>query len=207
MVSVVLESRNLLFIHVPKTGGGSISRVLRTKPDAVIHPVHSMRDAEPCVTQLRRRLPKPLEAYRTVAFVRNPWDWTVSGYLHVTQNMPAFARPPAFRQFVLGDWKGATRSPYPTKFADPDAYVAYHTQITPWEHLFPEGEAARIDQLCSFENLASDAQAFLGATTLPQVNRSVRAHYSAYFDAETREIVAARHGPLIARMGYTFEHA
>ncbi len=205
MVSVLLEDRNLLFVHVPRTGGGTISRLLRTEPDAKIYPVQNMSVAQPCVEHLSRQLCKPLCEYRTVAFVRNPWDWTVSGYLHVTQNMPAYEKPPTFRDFVLGDWKGATTLHYPTKFATPEACVAYHTQITPWEHLFASGQTDEIDTLCAFETLERDARETLGLKSqLPHVNRSERAHYSRYFDDDTRAAVAHRHADLINGVGYVF---
>ncbi|NOX95255.1 MAG: sulfotransferase family protein [Alphaproteobacteria bacterium] len=205
MVSVLLEDRNLLFVHVPKTGGGSISRLLRTEPDAKTYPVQNMSVARPCVQQLSEQLDQPLSKYRTVAFVRNPWDWTVSGYLHMTESMPAYEQPPTFRDFILGDWTGATRLHYPTKFTTPQAYVAYHTQITPWEHLFLSGENVKIDTLCAFETLDRDARNALGLEIpLPHVNRSERTHYSQYFDDETEVEIANRHAELIEKCGYVF---
>ncbi len=205
MVSVLLKDRNLLFIHVPKTGGGSISRALRSEPDAVLYPVHGMAVAEPCISQLSQQLDKPLNEYRTVAFVRNPWDWTVSGYLHVTENMRAYDSPPTFKEFVHGNWLGATILQYPTKFTEPEAYVAYHTQITPWMHLFPSGSNASIHHLCTYENLERDAKEVLGIKTpLPHANRSKRDHYSGYYDDETRERVGIRHADLINAIGYVF---
>jgi len=205
MVSVLLKDRNLLFLHVPKTGGGSISRLLRNEPDAVLYPVRAMSEAEPCIQQLERQLSKPVTAYRTVAFVRNPWDWAVSGYLHVTQNMPAYGSPPSFRDFVLGDWRRATILPYPKKFNTPEAYVAYHTQITPWEHLSASSRSVTISRLCRFENLASETSDVFRVTgQLPHANKSERRHYSDYFDDETQSIIAERHADLIDRFGYQF---
>ncbi|MEM9572535.1 MAG: sulfotransferase family 2 domain-containing protein [Pseudomonadota bacterium] len=206
MVSVLLKDRNLLFLHVPKTGGGSVSRVLRTEPDAEIYPVTEMSVAEPCVSQLAKQLPKPFREYTTVAFVRNPWDWTVSGYLHVTQNLPAYHAPPSFHDFVLGDWTSATILRYPQKFKTAKAYVAYHTQITPWEHLKGSGQSVSIDRICRFENLAKDAaDVFQTTVRLPHANKSERRHYSEYFDAETQSTVARRHADLIEKFGYQFD--
>ena len=208
MVSVLLQERGLLFIHVPKTGGGSISRLLRAEPDAKAYPVENMSVAQPCARQLSKQVGKPLTEYRTVAFVRNPWDWTVSGYLHVTRNMPAYEKPPAFKDFVLGDWAGATILRYPEKFKTPEAYVAYHTQITPWQHLFPPDQNIEVDTLCTFENLERDVLQSLGLKArLPHVNRSQRAHYSQYFDDETQAATAAKHADLIERFGYVFDRS
>ena len=205
MVSVLLKDRNLLFLHVPKTGGGSISRLLRNEPDAVLYPVRGMTEAEPCIQQLQRQLSKPVKAHRTVAFVRNPWDWAVSGYLHVTQSMPAYESPPSFRNFVLGEWRGATILQYPQKFNTPEAYVAYHTQITPLEHLTASSRSVTISRLCRFEDLACETSDVFGVTEqLPHVNESARWHYSDYFDDETQSVIAERHAGLIDQFGYQF---
>lgn len=208
MVSVLLEDANLLFMHVPKTGGGSISRVLRQRDNAKVFAVSGMSAAVPCREQLELQLPRPVSSYSTVAFVRNPWDWTVSGYLHVTRNLPAFEEPPAFADFLHGAWKEATILQYPQKFTTPLAYVAYHTQITPWEHLGGRAGSADIDRICTFESLADDARAFLGIEeALPHVNQSERRHYSAYYDDHTKNWVAGRHADVIEKFGYRFDQA
>ena len=49
MVSVWLQDRDLVFLHVPKTAGGSISRALLEEPDAVNLGVRDMSVAVPCV--------------------------------------------------------------------------------------------------------------------------------------------------------------
>jgi len=157
------------------------------------------------VVQLGRQLDKPLHEYKTVAFVRNPWDWTVSGYLHVTQNMPAYDHPPTFRDFVLGDWGHPTILQYPKKFTTANAYVEYHTQITPWQHLFGPERNVKIDRLCTFEALADDVRDVFGTTNeLPHANKSERRHYSEYYDEETQFITAERHQELIEAFGYRF---
>ena len=119
MVSVVLEATNELFLHVPKVAGGSISRALLTRSDAVRYAVSGMETAVPCVDQLQQQLPKPIANYVSVACVRNPWDWVVSGYLQVVENKPAFKSAPSFRDFLMGGWKLATESVYPQKFTNP----------------------------------------------------------------------------------------
>ena len=70
-------------------------------------------------------------------FVRNPWDWTVSGWKHVTQNQDAYGGAgPDFATFVTGNWRaGLTRNPNRLKFATPELFVAFHAKITQWEHV------------------------------------------------------------------------
>ncbi|MEM6414339.1 MAG: sulfotransferase family 2 domain-containing protein [Pseudomonadota bacterium] len=206
MVSVLLKDRNLLFVHIPKTGGGSISRVLRREPDAVVYAVENMVHAKTCVQQLEPRLPKKLSQYQTVAFVRNPWDWAVSGFLHVTQNQPAYQNPPTFKAFLIGDWRGADWSAYPEKFANPKAYVAYHTQITQWDHLCANSNRSKVKTVCKYERLQKDVRRHLNILSpLPKVNRSDRDHYSRYYDETLIQIVADRNSDLIDTYGYDFK--
>ncbi len=206
MVSVWLQDRDVVFLHVPKTAGGSISRALLEEPDAVNIGVRDMSVAVPCVEQLQAQLDVPLSSLRTVTCVRNPWDWTVSGWLHVTRNRPAYDDPPSFRDFVMGAWHGATTLQYPHKFTTPEAYVSYHTQITQWDHLGGAGSPIDIDAVCRFENLEVDFRdVFDTDKTLGHTNRSERAPYVTYYNEDTRQVVAERNEPLIERFGYRFD--
>ena len=208
MVSVVLDSTDQLFIHVPKAAGGSISRSLLTKPDAVRYSVTNMEFAVPCVEQLQAHLPRLISDYSSVACVRNPWDWAVSGYLQVTTNMPAFKAVPSFRDFMLGGWKLATERVYPRKFTTAIAYVAYHTQISQWDHLGGQGGLDAIDHICRFETLIDDlAQTSLSIDRLPHIHRSERVHYSRYFDDELIDLVYRSNIDLVRTFGYSFESA
>ena len=205
MVSVVLAERDVLFLHVPKTAGASISRALQREPDAISYSVSGMAHVEPCAKQLARQLPKLIDQYRTVTVVRNPWDWMVSAYLHVTANAPAFVDPPSFKDFLLGGWERANLIQYPQKFSNPVAYVAYHSQVTQEEHLSIDGAPLRIDEMCRFERLKDDLQiAFGKSLDLPHVNRSDRLHYSRYYDDETKRLIAERNAALIEACGYQF---
>ncbi len=206
MVSVVLESTNELFIHVPKTAGGSVSRGLLRVEGAARYSVQNMAIAVPCVVQLERQLPRPISEFRSIVCIRNPWDWTVSGYLQVTTNMPAFSAAPSFREFVFGDWKLASKRVYPEKFTNALAYVVYHTQITQWEHLGGQRGLDAIDWVCRFESLETDlARTSLPIGELPHIHRSDRLHYSKYYDDELINRVGEANEDLIRTFGYEFE--
>jgi len=206
MVSVVLEATDELFLHVPKVAGGSISRALLTRSDAVRYAVCGMETAVPCVVQLQQQLPKPISSYCSIACVRNPWDWAVSGYLQVVENKPAFKSAPSFGNFLKGAWKLATESVYPEKFDSPLAYVAYHTKISQLEHLGGIKGVDELDHVCRFESLEADlAKTPIDIGSLPHIHRSERFHYSRYYDDELVNLVANANEDLIRLFDYRFE--
>ena len=206
MVSVVLKSTNELFVHVPKVAGGSISRALLTRSDAVRYAVADMDIAIPCVEQLQRQLPNPVSSYQSTACVRNPWDWTVSGYLQVTANMSAYQSAPSFREFLLGGWALATKRVYPDKFANPTAYVAYHTQIGQWEHLGGQRGIDSLDHICRFEALKTDLKkTALPIDDLSHIHQSERVHYAQYYDDELVDKVYRNNQDLIRAFSYSFD--
>lgn len=145
-------------------------------------------------------------------FVRDPWDWTVSGWLYVTRNRPAYGdHPPEFGAFVRGDWRrGIVHNPHPLKFRSARASVLYHTRVTQDAHLsvgLPP-RPAPIAFYARFERLGEDwariCERLGQEIALPHANRSERTPYADYYDDETRRIVASRNADLIERFGYRF---
>lgn len=72
---IINEDKNFIFIHIPKTAGGSMSKVLRATPGSVkVKPTHGFAKD------------KCLKDMFSFAFVRNPWDRIYSIYSFVSQN-------------------------------------------------------------------------------------------------------------------------
>ena len=204
-----------LFLHLPKTAGHSISTGLAEAfPEADRHPVRGLRNAQGAARYAARRIGEAtMETAYSFCFVRNPWDWTVSGWKHVTRNQDAYGRKgPEFGAFIDGAWRhGLKRNPNKLKFATPHLFVAYHTQITQWEHLslgWPRARPAPMAFYARFEHLDRDWERIcerLGREiVLPKLNVSTRSHYTEHYDDRLRAIVAERNAPLIERFGYRF---
>lgn len=214
MSSAHLRSRGAMFVHVPKTAGYSVTVALRGSDlDVAFHPVRNLRRPTGSARWITSVAGRRFWAENfTFCFVRNPWDWTVSGWKHVTRNKPCYDDPPEFGAFVRGEWRrGLGPNPSPEKYRSAAVCVAHHTQVTQWEHLqigFPR-RLAPFDRVCRFERLAEEWEEVcerLGVEMpLPHENRSERTHYSAYYDEETRRIVERRNAPLIERFGYRFD--
>ncbi|PZX14905.1 sulfotransferase family protein [Palleronia aestuarii] len=214
MATQYLPSCNALFLHVPKTAGFSISTALSEAfSDSEAHPVRGMTTLEGAAQQIGHRLGPDIFARTwSFCFVRNPWDWAVSGWLHVTRNKRVYGdTPPDFDQFLREGWdRGILRNPNPMKFETPVMFVAYHTQVTQEEHLAAgDGGPVPLAFHARFEQLQEDwtriCERLGREIALPHQNRSERRHYSEYYSDELRDIVARRNAGLIARFGYTFD--
>jgi hypothetical protein len=120
--------------------------------------------------------------------VRNPWDRMVSYYFTPTQSPETWSRE-KFRGIIS---KAVSVADY-LRLDDGD-----------------EDPFANVDYFMRFENLTDDFRTVCGRLhisppTLPQLNRSTRAHYSKYYDDALRELVRARFAAEIERFSYTFE--
>lgn len=215
MASLHIAGENAFFLHVPKTAGMSVSTALAESfPKATRLPVRDMRRAHGAARHMLHRVgPEPLCRGFSFCFVRNPWDWTVSGWKHVTRNKLAYGDdPPDFEAFVTGHWRdGLQHNPYRRKFRSAELFVAYHTQVTQWQHLTFGRLRPRLAPLAfvaRFERLEEDwariCERLRRDIPLPRINVSPRSHYTEHYDDKLRAIVAARNAELIGRFGYRF---
>jgi len=214
MASLYIPSCNATFLHLPKTAGYSISTALADSfADAEPYPTRGMDRLEGTAAHVARRLGRDIFARSwSFCFLRNPWDWTVSGWRFVTSNKNAYGdAAPSFERFVRGGWKdGARHNPHPRKFTTPELYVAFHTQVTQDDHLIAlDGtEPVPMAFYARFEHLSQDWSRIcdrLGRDiVLPHMNRTDRGHYTDYYTDELRAIVARRNARLIDRFGYRF---
>jgi hypothetical protein len=215
MTSVLIPEANAFFLHLPKTAGTSVSRALREAfPAARNLPTAGLRRPVGTARHLATRVGRGVyERSYSFCFLRNPWDWTVSGWKHVTGARDAYdGNGPDFAEFVAGDWRrGLGRNPHPEKYATTELHVAFHAKITQWEHLllgWPRPRPAPMAFYARFERLGEDWARIcerLGRDMpLPAFNVSARSHYTEHYDDRLRRIVAERNAPLIERFGYRF---
>lgn len=207
-------TKQFIFIHVPKTAGTSIGRLLR--PYAL---------AKTPKTQFRRVLSKlpipeqPEKAYRPVhasarwvrlkygaerfdafysfAVVRNPYDLFVSRYNYILNRERHHSHRKVRRASFLEYARAEKRK----------LIFGARDQMS----MLDDG-AGRIivKNLFRFENLDRAAEricADLGIsqeTTLPKVNDYPRDHYSTYYDDESRAIVETIYKRDLEAFGYGF---
>lgn len=187
---MICTKLKVIFIHIPRTGGTSIEQALVGK-----NWWHVERATKHLTWfQARQIYTEYWDQYLKFSVVRNPWDWMVSLYYAHNYTRSA-ARGISWREYVK----------HPR--------LASHEQDTVIQSAIIGSE---IDFVLRFENLGPDfkrlcARIGLEAPELPNYSaRSGRVglnkqHYSCYYDAELREIIANRHKDDIRRFNYKFE--
>lgn len=193
MPSVYSPNRSFLFVHIPKCAGSSIHHALGTVPDSrFVTTPHDIAMGHSTSKNLRALLGK--EAWDNCfkfTFVRNPYDWLVSLYFHVRQNV---------QDKHIRYWKPAqkevTKQIKSLSFKD---YVRYQAdmagtveQYDQHSYILGGKGAMLIDFLGRFETISSDWSLITSRigipTKLPYKNKSTHKHCSDYYDDSTQEI-------------------
>ncbi|QDT60147.1 Sulfotransferase family protein [Stieleria bergensis] len=225
----VFPSLRVIFVHVPKTAGESISNQLRTieenRSGKRYFPMRRLcnrfpvlkHSTMPEIAAAAGRWTLPLFTKFTV--VRNPWDQVVSFYEHL--------RKPLYQDRYQGKLlhpQNACRAAMELTFCDwvQKIYVEHQHQDesdtdqhpkdyfqcqTAW---FCNGQGkVMVNHILKFESLKSDLKALGKAIGQPlslsvHDNASQRSCYQDYYDQQTEEIVAKHSRRLIEIAGYQF---
>jgi hypothetical protein len=218
---IVSHRHRIIFLKTEKTGGTSVERALatllgegdvwpsgprpawgrrapglhgaltRTLPEVFGPHAHAT------ARQVRRIVGRAVfDSYLKVSIERNPWDRQVSLYTH-------------------REWK---KGRGPENFDRDMRSLRYRTteycRLDNWS-IYAIGDAIVADRVLRHERLAEDFAALmaeLGVVEPPALGRHRaynpdRPHYSAYYSAETRDLVARWYAREIAAFGYEFEDA
>ena len=134
---MILPDYNCLFIHIPKTGGQSITHFFLDHMNLswedrhlfLVKPNHDPEKGPPRLTHLTANEYlrfghldiNTFSSYFKFAIVRNPWSRLVSEYIF--NHLGHYS----FRDFILKN--------FPTKESD-----CYHTPSAPYRHVLPQSE-------------------------------------------------------------------
>ncbi len=197
---------NLIFVHIQKTGGSSISHALK-QPH---HPPHKHWFAP----ELRELV--GVEAWDRATkftFVRNPWDRLVSWWSMIDRAR-VMQRPGIkmnnFFTYVLGN--ASTFEEFilkcPEDIQDLDGRkCVFRNQL---DYVMDDAGNLMVDFIGKFENLQDDFNKLteisgLPASVLERRNPSVHKPYQDYYSATTRDAVEQAYQKDIAHFGYRFE--
>jgi hypothetical protein len=213
-------SHRFLFIHVGKTGGMSVRKVLEpvsAEPEKFImrrpsklvgdqpNPLYAVWETLRLHAKARdaqKELPADVfDSLFKFAFVRNPWDLQVSMY-HFILREPKAAKHDqvkalgSFDAFV--EWVIVTPDPYPKGI----------TKLQKDMITDADGKLL-LDFIGTCENLDRDfahvAQKLGIQASLPHVNQSQHHDYRTYYNDHTRALIAEHFKPDIEFFGYTFD--
>ncbi|MEM6695840.1 MAG: sulfotransferase family 2 domain-containing protein [Pseudomonadota bacterium] len=209
--------RRYLFIHIPKTGGTSLSLALEQRAmrdDVLVGDTPKAKRRRPRLKHIRTtgRLwkharvadldgwltPDILDQTFAFTLVRNPWDRLVS-YYHWLQQ----------QRFDHDAVRKAKAMPFAPFLTDPS--IAASLRAAPYaSYMLDAAGRERCDAYLRLEHLAEDlalVEAHLGfAVDMPHTNASQRDRdYRRYYQPDLAAHVADIAAPDIARFGYTFE--
>jgi hypothetical protein len=208
---MILKNWKAIFIHVPKTGGGSLeTSILRKYFDCEKMPYnHPERKKllfldgrwtqHDSIYQTINERKVNQEDYFKFCFVRNPWDRAVSEYFYLKTMKGCCCKendiPENFedwcRKGMPCSWEGHTEP-----------------QIN---FMIDKNKKNIMDFIGRFENLERDAQIILNKFEikgkLPKfnANKNKRYHYSNYYSDYTRDLIKEKYSEDINYFSYKFE--
>lgn len=210
---LISRSRKFLFIHIQKTGGRSLSHLLKAEaPDT--QPYLGTHDHAFWAKHL---LANEWNDYFKFAFVRNPWDRLVSWYVMIMQKTKRYHEmhrgnvPLRLWQYVLGNSSNFEEFILNCTKAIDDIDGKKSFVYNQLDYISDECGDIIVDYVGKYETLEADVEHVLHKLGLnyqhmPHLNKSRRQHYSYYYTTKTRDIVAARYERDIEFFGYEFEN-
>jgi hypothetical protein len=201
---LISRDYRLIFIHLQKTAGTSISEFMTSS-------LNGTRDGRKheYAYEAKSRIPEDIwQNYFKFSFVRNPWDRLASWYQHIQKTHTKQGDNPFF------DYLMSVGDTFENFIIHGDKTIS-----TPWgnrnlftnqfDHLSSDS-ILLVDFVGRFESLASDWKLVLdrigytGNEKLPHVNANPRQHYRQLYTEKTRAIVEEKFHKDITRFGYSF---
>lgn len=212
---MIINKLKCVFVHIPKTAGSSIEKVLYPS----LGLISSMSDVKlfagwdsknkiwmqhATMQQINDLYMEDVSEYFKFSFVRNPYERAVSDW-----------------KFLRGGGNEKCRSKTFLKYLNRDGYFKRmlsnqkdrstridHT-YRQYDFIYDKNGNCLIDFIGRFENLQEDFNVVcekigIPRLNLPHLNKSNHKHYTEYYDDETKQIVAEKYAKDIEYFGYEF---
>ncbi|MBT3346732.1 MAG: sulfotransferase family 2 domain-containing protein [Gemmatimonadetes bacterium] len=200
----VLHDYRCVYIHVPKTGGNSVTVALNQLPREETHPLYPQLTTKHAKAwQVREAMgEEKWDQYFSFAFVRNPWDLMVSSYNWWLQKAIKWRKFDADVAAIgeMGDFNAFMLSHYGRTMIN-------RREGSLYDWISQDGEVI-VDYVGRLETMADDWKEIcqrVGADMeLTHLNRTERQDYRTYYTDETRQLVAERFHRIIKLYDYEF---
>jgi len=187
---MISHRKKFIFIHIPKTGGTSIARLLFNHCEMITKhqfAADMMDEARPGID------------YFSFAVVRNPWDREVSRYFYQRRKpdheLYKEANGLSFKQWLKN------------RHCDKYFMSFYGAPMLDW--ISDDRGNVLIDYIARFEKLDEEwniVRDKLGiGEALNRLNTSQHDHYSAYYDDETNDMIEKVYKKDIDYFKYSFD--
>jgi len=201
-MSLILEQRHILFLHIEKNAGTSITNWLdnfaSTHNDKtyLIHHRHVEW----------KKLPSPYNSYWTFCVVRNPWSRLVSRYNYDVSTY--------LQKYLAGE--GDYFLKVYEKLRKGFAYWIKNDVYTlpsvehrmKWQNQVEIFEGCNDINILKYENIQEDFKLLQNKLKwfepLPHANATIECDYKSYYTDELIDIVAKKYCKDIEMFGYTF---
>jgi chondroitin 4-sulfotransferase 11 len=195
---VISPKTRSIFIHIQKTGGSSIERLLRSVDDSIAPPRLGIQ-RHIGAKDLRATIePAIWDSYYKFAFVRNPWDRLVSWHRMCME----------FGENKFQSYVRATFPEFSDFIRNEESEPLAKTRQNQLDLITDDAGNLLVDFVGRFEDLEGDFRKTGLATAgvkLAHLNKSAHADYRSYYTDETRDIVARRFAKDCEYFGYRFE--
>lgn len=226
---LVSHRHKLVFVHIQKTGGQTVSRVLK---DNISDITRFKRKHEFAICAMEEL--EDWNEYFKFAFVRNPWDRLVSWYSMISDEGTPPSRRPLSKKMEKRHLRQARRREQRrnqnllwryvlensstfdefirkcTGKIEIKEGISYSFTYNQLDYVSDRDGNLLVDFIGRFENFQSDLHEVsnrLGIELrfVPHNNPSPHRHYSSYYTPETEQIVRERFKRDIEYFGYEFE--
>ncbi|MEO1434685.1 MAG: sulfotransferase family 2 domain-containing protein [Bacteroidota bacterium] len=200
-------SKGFLFVHIYKTGGNSIRRLLEPYDEGYrwYHRLKASTTKEPVLRsgrfakhgfarQAQEDLGPQYDQLFRFAFVRNPWDWQLSLYHYILKHPENPDHPVVQGLSGFGDyvrWRVDGRVRLLSDFVDDRSGMQIVNFIGRFEHLQPD-----FKQVC--------LELSLPQMDLPHLNRGGQRDFRASYTDSTAALFEHAYQRDILRFGYEF---
>lgn len=230
----ILHSAKIIFVHIPKTGGGTIEKTLgiygkdnngNLNPDlSLLYGKYENKFLQHLtISEIRKINIKDFDTYKKVSFVRNPYDKIVSEYLWRVQMYGK--RKLEFKEYIIEEVvpRKNNINKFVKNFYKNENIVHYLDPhyINQVDYLF-HNKVLAVDEIGKFENFVGDFKRIFNIKP-----NNIKIHkskidytyylikkllpkflankmYRKYYDYETRELITKEYDEDLKTFNYKF---